>query len=67
MLEMEREVTDLVIIAHQSILRVLCAYFMENSAEQIPFMSFPRNEIVEVIPGAYKSQIKRIHIDDVDP
>jgi len=33
MLEMEREVTDLVIIAHQSVLRVLCAYFMENSAE----------------------------------
>jgi len=30
-------------------------------------MSFPRNEIVEVIPGAYKSQIKRIRIDGVAP
>ena len=30
-------------------------------------MSFPRNEIVEVIPGAYKSQIKRIHIEGVAP
>jgi hypothetical protein len=26
-------------------------------------MSFPRNEIVEVIPGAYKSEVKRIRID----
>lgn len=33
MLEMEREVNDLLIIAHESILRILCAYFIENSAE----------------------------------
>jgi len=33
MLEMEREVSDLVIVAHESVLRVLCAYFMENSAD----------------------------------
>lgn len=33
MLEMEREMSDLLIIAHESVLRVLCAYFMENSAE----------------------------------
>jgi len=33
MLEMEREVSDLCIIAHESVLRVLCAYFMENSAD----------------------------------
>ena len=30
---MEREVSDLVIVAHESVLRVLCAYFMENSAD----------------------------------
>ena len=33
MLEMEREGNDLLIIAHESVLRVLCAYFMENSAD----------------------------------
>jgi hypothetical protein len=37
MLEMEREVSDLLIIAHESVLRVLCAYFMENSADVRPF------------------------------
>ena len=42
MLEMEREVTDLVIIAHQSVLRVLCAYFMENSADvRTLFLVYP--------------------------
>ena len=33
MLEMEREMSDLCIIAHESVLRVLCAYFMGNSAD----------------------------------
>jgi 6-phosphofructo-2-kinase / fructose-2,6-biphosphatase 4 len=33
MLEMEREVKDLLIVAHESVLRVLCAYFMGNSAD----------------------------------
>jgi len=36
MLEMEREVNDLVIIAHESVLRVLCAYFLEISADVLP-------------------------------
>jgi broad specificity phosphatase PhoE len=38
MLEMEREVSDLIIIAHESVLRVLCAYFMENSADVSPLL-----------------------------
>ena len=51
MLEMEREVSDLCIIAHESVLRVLCAYFMENSAEvpyprHIPFCSSRRGMLM---------------------
>jgi 6-phosphofructo-2-kinase/fructose-2,6-biphosphatase 4 len=33
LLEMEREVSDLLIIAHESTLRVLCAYFLEKHAD----------------------------------
>jgi 6-phosphofructo-2-kinase / fructose-2,6-biphosphatase 4 len=40
MLEMERETSDLLIIAHESVLRVLCAYFMENSADVCHFMKW---------------------------
>ena len=36
MLEMEREANDLLIIAHESDLRVLCAYFLEISADVPP-------------------------------
>ena len=47
-LELEREHNDLLIIAHESVLRVLYGYLMACNAADIPFLSFPRNEIIEV-------------------
>lgn len=47
-LELEREKNDLLIIAHESVLRVLYGYLMACDAMSIPTLSFPRNEIIEV-------------------
>lgn len=47
-LELEREKNDLLIIAHESVLRVLYGYLMACSTQDIPSLVFPRNEIVEV-------------------
>lgn len=47
-LELEREQNDLLIIAHESVLRVLYGYLMACDAADIPFLSFPRDEIIEV-------------------
>ncbi|KAI0016214.1 6-phosphofructo-2-kinase-domain-containing protein [Xylariomycetidae sp. FL0641] len=66
-LELEREQSDLVIIAHESVLRVLYAYLMHCSTMDIPKLKFPRNEIIEIIPAAYQNEAKRIHIAGVDP
>lgn len=33
----------------------------------IPFLKFPRDEIIEIIPAAYQNEAKRIHIPGVDP
>ncbi|OTA87665.1 hypothetical protein M434DRAFT_135543 [Hypoxylon sp. CO27-5] len=66
-LELEREQNDLLIIAHESVLRVLYAYLMHCSTMDIPNLKFPRNEIIEVIPGAYQNDAKRIHIPGLDP
>ena len=41
--------------------------FLNELMKQIPFLSFPQSEIVEIIPGAYQSRIKRIRIDGVAP
>lgn len=47
-LELEREQNDLLIIAHESVLRVLYGYLMACDAMHIPNLKFPRNEIIEV-------------------
>jgi len=47
-LELEREKNDVLIIAHESILRVLYGYLMACDAMAIPKLRFPRNEIIEV-------------------
>jgi 6-phosphofructo-2-kinase/fructose-2,6-biphosphatase 4 len=47
-LELEREQNDLLIIAHESVLRVLYGYLMACDAMNIPNLKFPRNEIIEV-------------------
>ncbi|KAI9881405.1 MAG: hypothetical protein M1830_003412 [Pleopsidium flavum] len=61
-LELEREHNDLLIIAHESVLRVLYGYLMACNATDIPKLSFPRNEIIEIIPASYNNEAKRILI-----
>jgi 6-phosphofructo-2-kinase/fructose-2,6-biphosphatase 4 len=61
-LELEREENDLLIIAHESVLRVLYGYLMACSAADIPKLDFPRDEIIEIIPSSYNNVIKRIKI-----
>lgn len=64
-LELEREENDLLIIAHESVLRVLYGYLMACNAQDIPSLEFPRNEIIEIIPASYNNIAKRIHIPDL--
>jgi 6-phosphofructo-2-kinase/fructose-2,6-biphosphatase 4 len=66
-LELEREQNDLLIIAHESVLRVLYSYLMHCSTMDIPKLKFPRDEIIEIIPAAYQNNAKRIHIPGLDP
>jgi len=47
-LELEREQNDLLLIAHESVLRVLYGYLMACNAADIPNLEFPRDEIIEV-------------------
>lgn len=66
-LELEREQNDLLIIAHESVLRVLYGYLMACNATDIPSLSFPRNEIIEIIPASYNNESTRILIPGLPP
>lgn len=56
-LELEREQNDLLIIAHESVLRVLYGYLMACNAHDIPKLEFPRDEIIEVSSAAHRRDI----------
>ena len=55
------------IIAHESVLRVLYSYLMHCSTMEIPKLKFPRDKIIEIIPAAYQNDAKRIQIEGLDP
>lgn len=66
-MEMERTRGDLLVIAHESVLRVLYGYMMACRVGDIPFLNFPKNEIVEIVPNAYYNISNRIKIPGVEP
>ncbi|KAK2739026.1 hypothetical protein FQN57_006708 [Myotisia sp. PD_48] len=66
-LELERDQNDLLIIAHESVLRVLYGYLMACNSSDIPFLSFPRDQIIEIIPASYSNEAKRIKIPNLPP
>ena len=52
-IELERRQTPVVVVAHQAVLRVLYAYFMDKPAEDCPYLPIPLNTVVELLPGPY--------------
>jgi len=50
--ELERLTEPIVVVAHQAILRVLYAYFMEKPRETCPDCSIPLNTVIKLTPTA---------------
>ncbi|KAK5678024.1 hypothetical protein LTS12_029423 [Elasticomyces elasticus] len=38
---------------------------MACNAADIPFLEFPRDEIIEIIPESYQNESRRIHVPDL--
>jgi broad specificity phosphatase PhoE len=51
-IEMESSQDPLLIIAHQGILRIIYAFYMNFSRAEAPYLSIPLNEVIELNPGA---------------
>lgn len=64
-MEMERVETNLLIIGHETVLRVLYGYIMGLSSDDIPGLEFPANEIVEIVQHGYSNLVVRIPLAGV--
>ncbi|KAI9482966.1 MAG: 6-phosphofructo-2-kinase-domain-containing protein [Benjaminiella poitrasii] len=64
-MELEREKNDVLIIAHDSILRCLYAYLFHRSDHEIPYIPMPRDYLISIMPSAYGCKESRVEIVDI--
>ncbi|CCE65258.1 hypothetical protein TPHA_0K01240 [Tetrapisispora phaffii CBS 4417] len=62
LLELERISGDILIIAHESTLRVLYGYFMASSCQDLWKTNFSRDEITEITITPFQNQVRKIPI-----
>lgn len=62
LLEMERMQGDILIIGHESTLKVLYGYLMACTCEELPSLSFPRDELIEILFSPFQNKAERIPI-----
>lgn len=66
-IEIERQRSPILIIAHQAVIRVLYAYLMEVPPEQSPHLSIPLHTVIELVPHAYGCTERRIPLGPAVP
>lgn len=59
-MELERQREPILVVAHRAVLRCLYAYFAydNKTREEVPYISFPLNQVVRLTPTAYGTQEK---------
>ncbi|KAG0231140.1 hypothetical protein BGW42_000491 [Actinomortierella wolfii] len=63
-LELEREKNDVLIIAHESVLRCLYGYLFGLPEAEIPSLEIPEGVLLELVPTAYTTEETRHIIPD---
>ncbi|KAF9916859.1 hypothetical protein BX616_002616 [Lobosporangium transversale] len=63
-LELEREKNDVLIVAHESVLRCLYGYLHGLPEAEIPSLEIPEGVLLELIPTAYAIEERRHKIPD---
>eukprot|EP01121_Diplochlamys_sp_Union-15-3_P003672 TRINITY_DN13608_c0_g1_i1.p1 TRINITY_DN13608_c0_g1~~TRINITY_DN13608_c0_g1_i1.p1 ORF type:complete len:233 (-),score=24.31 TRINITY_DN13608_c0_g1_i1:37-735(-) len=51
--ELERQQKDVVVVAHQGVLRCLYAYLKDVSLEEVPYIPIPLHAVIKLTPRAY--------------
>uniref|UniRef100_A0A1B6D6F3 6-phosphofructo-2-kinase domain-containing protein n=1 Tax=Clastoptera arizonana TaxID=38151 RepID=A0A1B6D6F3_9HEMI len=66
-MELERQ-GNVLVVSHQAVLRCLLAYFLDKSAEDLPYLQVPLHTIIKLTPVAYGCRMEyvKLPIDAVD-
>ncbi|GIX96425.1 hypothetical protein CDAR_113981 [Caerostris darwini] len=60
-MELERQ-ENVLVVAHQAVLRCLLAYFLDKKSSEIPYIKVPLHTILKLTRAAYGSEIQEIRV-----
>ncbi|XP_067387835.1 6-phosphofructo-2-kinase/fructose-2,6-bisphosphatase 2 isoform X2 [Emydura macquarii macquarii] len=61
-MELERQ-GNVLVIAHQAVMRCLLAYFLDKSADELPYLKCPLHTIFKLTPVAYGCKVETITLN----
>uniref|UniRef100_A0A671YK99 6-phosphofructo-2-kinase/fructose-2,6-bisphosphatase 2 n=1 Tax=Sparus aurata TaxID=8175 RepID=A0A671YK99_SPAAU len=61
-MELERQ-GNVLVICHQAVMRCLLAYFLDKSAEDLPYMKCPLHTILKLTPVAYGCKVEMFYLN----
>jgi 6-phosphofructo-2-kinase/fructose-2,6-biphosphatase len=61
-IELERQRSAVVIVAHQAVLRALYAYFADKPLKEVPHIDMPLHTLIELVPGVGGMTEKRYNL-----
>jgi broad specificity phosphatase PhoE len=60
LIELERQRSPVLVIAHQAVIRCLYGYFLDQPQDACPHLSIPLHTVIELTPKAYLCEERRI-------
>ncbi|XP_026885641.1 6-phosphofructo-2-kinase/fructose-2,6-bisphosphatase 4-like isoform X6 [Electrophorus electricus] len=60
-MELERQ-ENILVICHQAVMRCLLAYFLDKTAEELPYLKCPLHTVLKLTPVAYGCKVESIFL-----
>ncbi|XP_055079224.1 6-phosphofructo-2-kinase/fructose-2,6-bisphosphatase-like isoform X3 [Periophthalmus magnuspinnatus] len=61
-MELERQ-ENVLVICHQAVMRCLLAYFLDKSADELPYLKCPLHTVLKLTPVAYGCKVESIYLN----
>ncbi|NWR97054.1 F263 bisphosphatase, partial [Motacilla alba] len=61
-MELERQ-ENVLVICHQAVMRCLLAYFLDKSADEMPYLKCPLHTVLKLTPVAYGCRVESIFLN----
>ncbi|XP_034241856.1 6-phosphofructo-2-kinase/fructose-2,6-bisphosphatase isoform X3 [Thrips palmi] len=60
-MELERQ-GNVLVVSHQAVMRCLLAYFLDKSADELPYLNVPLHTVIKLTPVAYGCKVEYIKL-----